>query len=158
MVAKDFDGSCFRSDTRLPTAILYRAIAAAPADNRGRCIFGLRIWQRPGLFDVQKDTRKRGWIGQREISVPIVHQNHYRTIERPGGDDQVKVLVAIDVAESDLQSAYRRGHANQLLRPGAHLEPNPISRARSTNLPDLHGSEVRPAIAIEIRNGKPRTH
>jgi hypothetical protein len=95
--------------------------------------------------------RKLGIPALRKVPVPIVQENRYGLAEPLGSNYKVEAIVAIYIAQGDLQAAKRGGNHDGLPRARADLKSYGIPAFCSAVLAKLHRGEIGLIVAIKVR-------
>ena len=82
----------------------------------------------------------------------IVYKNRYGLAQPYCGEDQIRELIAVHIAGSDLQAASRCDEQNRLPSGSAQLQLNPVIRAGNTALTRLDSDQVGTMVAVEVRD------
>src|SRR5258707_11465858 len=64
-----------------------------------------------------------------KISVAVVEENRHGLPKPHGSDDQIKSMIAVDIARDDLKAADRRSHLKRLPPCSTELQLNKVVRA-----------------------------
>jgi len=95
--------------------------------------------------------RKLGIPALRKVPVPIVQENRYGLAEPLGSNDKVEAIVAIYIAQGDLQAAKRGGNHDGLPWARAKLKSYRIPAFYWAVLAKLYRGEIGLIVAIKVR-------
>ena len=87
----------------------------------------------------------------------VIEKNRDRLIKPRAGQNQIKGMVAVDVARHDLQAARRGNDQNPLALASRNLQPNPVVCQGNITSPGFNISQVGTTIAVQISDRKPRS-
>jgi len=95
-----------------------------------------------------------GRIGQGEATVAVVQQYRHRQLAPGCGENEIRHVIAVDVACRDLQSACGSDDADGMQTGSGQMKLNPVVCKRQVAAPGLDDRQIRPQVAVKIRKGK----
>ena len=80
----------------------------------------------PACLGFTECSRKGSRLHLRKHSVTIIEKNCHGLPKPRCSEDQIESVIAVDIARSDLETAYRRDDLKRLPPGGTELQLNPI--------------------------------
>ncbi len=87
----------------------------------------------------------------------VIEKNRHGLLKPRAGQNQIKGMVAVDVACHDLQATRRGDDQNPLALASRNLQPNPVVCLESITSPGFDIRKVGTAIAVQVGNCKPQS-
>jgi hypothetical protein len=70
------------------------------------------------------------------------------------GQNQIRGVIAVNIARNDLKPAGRRDDQNPLVLAGGNLQPNPVVCQGNIASPGLNISQVGATVPVQVGNRK----